>query len=169
MQRSRWLAGLVSSVGMLAATAAVAEPRPHPFDGIDTAPRYMLYVQHAFGGGAQASFAPRLGFSIDRELPVALDRMAMRSSVRLIDVQFSSATWNDVWLNGYKVAGEREYSLRYDGSYNSYGEGSWGNPWLWGGATLAALFGISCATDNWPCEESERRRPSQSGYQIPGT
>ena len=163
MQRSKWPLSLCVFV----TTAAVAEPPMHAFGGVDAAPRYMIYVQHAFGGKAQASFAPRFGFSLDRELPVAFERTSMRSSVRLIDVQLSSATWTDVWLNGYKIAGEREYSLGYDSG--SYGGESWGNPWLWGGAGLAALLGLSCVSDNWPCEDDDGSRPSSSGYQIPGT
>ena len=167
MQRSTRLSGCFLSLCAFATTAAAGEPPLRAFSGIDTAPRYMIYVQHAFGGKAHTEFAPRFGFSIERELPVSLERTAMRDSVRLIDVQLSSTTWSDVWLNGYKIAGEREYAIGYDGG--SYGEDSWGNPWLWGSAGLAALLGISCVTDNWPCEDSDRRRPSQSGYQIPGT
>lgn len=163
MQRSKWLL----SVCVFATTTAVAEAPMHAFSGVDTAPRYMIYVQHAFGGKAQTEFAPRFGFSVEREIPVAFERTSMRSSVRLIDLQWSSETWNDVWFNGYKIAGEREHSLSYEGG--SYGEDSWGNPWLWSTAGLAALIGISCVSDNWPCEESDRRRPSSSGYQIPGT
>lgn len=159
----RWLVSLC----MFVTTVAGAQTPLHAFSSVDTAPRYMIYVQRGFGGKAQASFAPRFGFSVDRELPVVLDRMPLRSSVRLIDLQLSSATWRDVWLNGYKIAGERENSLGY--GEDSYGEDSWGNPWLWGGAGLAALLGISCVTDNWPCEDDRDRRPSTSGYQIPGT
>ena len=167
MQRFRWLFGSALAVCAFVTTTAVAQPPVHAFSAVDTAPRYMIYVQHSFGGRSQRSFSPRLGFGVERELPVALDRMSMRSSVRLIDVQLSSESWREVWLNGYKIAGEREHSVGYDNG--SYGGDSWDNPWLWGGAGLAALLGLSCVTDNWPCEENERRRPSQSGYQIPGT
>ena len=48
----------------------------------------------------------------------------------------------------------------------SYGEGaSWDNPWLWFAAALGAALGISCATDNWPCEGSGY---DDNGYRVPG-
>ncbi|MGH8186023.1 MAG: hypothetical protein ACREUC_05635, partial [Steroidobacteraceae bacterium] len=63
---------------------------------------------------------------------------------------------------GLQLTGKGPSALGYE---DSYGEGgSWGNPWVLGLGGLAALLGISCATDNFPCDDSY---DSDDGYRPP--
>jgi hypothetical protein len=142
--------------------AGAEDSYARPFTAVDAEPRFMIYVQHSFGSSTR-SVSPRLGFSVDRALPISLDRARIQSSVRLLDLQFATTAIDNVWLNGIKLSGEPDYTHRYD----SYGGDSWDNPWLWFGLGGAALLGISCATENWPCEDDDDRGDSDSGYQIP--
>jgi hypothetical protein len=65
-------------------------------------------------------------------------------------------------LNGFRLTGETR-GLGFD----SYGGDSWDNPWLLVGLGLGAALGISCATDNWPCDDG--RYDGNNDYRVPGT
>src|SRR5687767_11894568 len=55
----------------LGSQALASEP-VRAFTAVDSEPRFMIYVQHAFGAAKNTDSGPRLGFSIDRHMPIAL-------------------------------------------------------------------------------------------------
>jgi hypothetical protein len=63
-------------------------------------------------------------------------------------------------LNGFKLNGEPQ-QLGFD----SYGGDSWSNPWFLLALGVGAAVGISCATDNWPCDDSSYN--GDQNYQVP--
>jgi hypothetical protein len=57
-----------------------------------------------------------------------------------------------------QLTGKTSYALGYEGE-----GGSWRSPWFWGGAGLAVALALSCATDNFPCDDDSY---NGSGYRT---
>ena len=140
---------------ILVASSAQADRADEPFGILDDSPRFMLYVHKEIGGARHRSTGPSFGFAVDRPIPLTLqrDQSALRaSSARIFDLRVAPFDDNAIFLQGLRLTGETPQGLGYSGSY---GEGaSWNNPWLWFAAALGAAIGISCLTDNWPCDDS---------------
>jgi hypothetical protein len=140
---------------ILVASSAQADSADEPFGILDDSPRFMLYVHKEIGGARHRSTGPSFGFAVDRTIPQTLqmDQSALRpSTARIFDVRVAPFDDNAIFLQGLRLTGETPQGLGYSGSY---GEGaSWNNPWLWFAAALGAAIGISCLTDNWPCDDS---------------
>jgi hypothetical protein len=85
-------------------------------------------------------------------LTLQMDQSALRpATARIFDVRVAPFDDGAIFLNGLRLTGEAQQGLGYGGSY---GEGaSWDNPWLWFAAALGGAIGISCLTDNWPCDD----------------
>lgn len=152
--------GLCATV--LIASAAPAEER---FGALDDSPSFMLYVQKQLGAPGHRSMGPSFGFAVDRPSPSAvhIDQSALRApSARIFDLRVAPFDHGAVMLNGFKLRGETR-RLGFD----SYGGDSWDNPWLWVALGLGAALGISCATDNWPCDDGSY--DGNGDYQVPGT
>jgi hypothetical protein len=152
---------------MLVASAAQAGS-DEPFGALDDSPRFMLYVHKEVGAVHHKSAGPSFGFAVDRPIPLTLhrDQSALRaSSARILDLRVAPFDGGAIMLNGLKLTGGTQQGLGYSGSY---GEGeSWDNPWLWFGLALVGAVGISCATDNWPCDDGGYG--GGDDYQVPGT
>lgn len=122
----------------------------------------MLYVQKQIG--AHHKSGPSFGFAVDRAVPSSLlmDQSALRApSARIFDLRVAPSDHGAITLNGLQLTGAAPQGFGYSGSY---GEGaSWDNPWLWFAAALGAALGISCATDNWPCDSGY----DGDGYRVP--
>lgn len=144
--------GLCATV--LVGSAARADRADEPFGALDDSPRFMLYVHKDIGAVRNRSAGPSFGFAVDRPIPLTLqmDQSALRAtSARIFDLRVAPFDDGAVMLNGLRLTGEAPQGLGYSGSY---GEGaSWNNPWLWFAAALGAALGISCLTDNWPCDD----------------
>ena len=138
---------------LLVAGAAHAERTDRQFGTLDDSPRFMLYVTKHIGAPRQQRMGPSFGFAVEREVPLRLQTASLSlrpASVKIFDLSFAPFDGGALFVNGMHPSGTAPRGLGYE----SYGEGdSWGNPWLWGGLGLAALLGISCATDNWPCDD----------------
>lgn len=150
---------------MLVASAAQAGRADEPFGALDDSPRFMLYVHKSLG--ARHKSGPSFGFAVDRAMPSSLlmDQSALRApSARIFDLRVAPFDHGAVTLNGLRLTGTAPQRFGYSGSY---GEGdSWNNPWLWVGLGLAGALGISCATDNWPCEGGGYG--GDDDYRVPG-
>lgn len=133
---------------LLIASAAQAAA---PFGALDDSPSFMLYVQKSVGAARHKSTGPSFGFAVER-VPNA----------RIFDLRVAPFDHGAITLNGFRLTGEPQ-GLGFD----SYGGDSWDNPWLWVGLGLGAALGISCATDNWPCDDDSY--DGSSDYQVPGT
>lgn len=139
---------------ILASGTAQADGGSPPFGMLDDSPRFMLYVQKQIGGTRHRSTGPSFGFAVDR---------SMATSTRIFDLRVAPFDDGAIMLNGLQVTGKGPQRLGYEGSY---GEGaSWNNPWLWFAAALGAAIGISCLTENWPCDDSYDGEPR---YTVPG-
>jgi hypothetical protein len=138
---------------ILVASSAQADRADEPFGVLDDSPRFMLYVHKEIGSARHKRTGPAFGFAVDRTVPMTLqmDQSALRpSTARIFDVRVAPFDHGAIFLNGLRLTGETPQGVGYSGSY---GEGaSWDNPWLWFAAALGAAIGISCLTDNWPCE-----------------
>jgi hypothetical protein len=139
---------------LLMAGAAHAERTDRQLGTLDDSPRFMLYVTKHIGATRRQSLGPSFGFAVEREMPLRLqtDPLSLRpASVKIFDMRFTAFDGGGaLFVNGMHLTGKVPQGLGFE----SYGEGeSWDNPWLWGGLGLAALLGISCATDNWPCDD----------------
>lgn len=138
---------------ILAAGTAQADGADRAFDAFDDSPRFMLYVHKELGGARHKSAAPSFGFAVDR---------SSIASSRVFDLRVAPFADNAIFLNGLQIAGQPQ-GFGYSGSY---GEGaSWDNPWLWFAAALGGALGISCLTDNWPCDDSY---DDDGDYRVPG-
>jgi len=139
---------------LLVAGTAHAERGNEAFQPLDDAPRFMLYVQKQIGTKPRKSKALSFGLSVERQTPLwsgAHAGSTRAPTVRLLDLRFAPYDDGTVFFNGLQLTGKGPYTLGYEGSF---GEGeSWSNPWVWGLGGLAALLGISCATDNFPCDD----------------
>jgi hypothetical protein len=151
---------------ILVAGTAQADGADRPFDALDDSPRFMLYVHKQLGSAPRQSKGPSFGFAVDRSTPLWSrgDSPAPASATaRIFDLRVAPFDDSAIFLNGLQLTGSAQQGLGYEGSY---GEGaSWNNPWLWFAAALGAAIGISCLTDNWPCEDSY---DGDSGYRVPG-
>jgi hypothetical protein len=152
--------GLCATI--LVASAAGAD---EPFGALDDSPRFMLYVQKQVGNARHKS-GPSFGFAVDRAMPSSLliDQSALRApSARIFDLRVAPFDHGAITFNGLQLTGTAPQGLGYSGSYE---EGaSWSNPWLLFGLALAGAVGISCATDNWPCDGGSY---DDDGYRVPG-
>jgi hypothetical protein len=140
---------------LLVAGTAQAERNDEFFQPLDDAPRFMLYVQKQLGTSPRKSKALSFGVSVERQTPMwsSVHAGSTRTpTVRLLDLRFAPYDDGAVYLNGLQLTGKGPYTLGYEGSYGE--EGSWGSPWLWGIGGVALLLGISCATENFPCDDS---------------
>jgi hypothetical protein len=145
--------GLCATV--LIASAAPAEER---FGALDDSPSFMLYVQKQVGEARHKGMGLSFGFAVDRP-----NSSAQRApTARIFDLRVAPFDHGAIMLNGLQLTGEPQ-GLGFD----SYGGDSWDNPWLWVALGLGAALGISCATDNWPCDDSSYN--GNNGYQVPGT
>jgi hypothetical protein len=140
---------------MLVVGTAQADRADDPFGALDDSPRFMLYVHKDLGSARHKSTGPSFGFAVDRPIPLTLHRdpSALRASTaRVFDLRVAPFDDGAIMFNGLRLTGRTQQGLGYSGSYE---EGaSWDNPWLWFGAALVGAIGISCATDNWPCDDS---------------
>jgi hypothetical protein len=127
---------------ILAASAALpALATADDFSATDRSSRLMLYMRVSLGTNDQTYTLPRFGLSFDRSIPFASHTapLSMRPHVSLIDLQFNAPRSQMFRLGGAAMlSGDGERSL-------------WRNPWVWVGIG-AAVIGISCATDNFPCD-----------------
>jgi len=123
--------GLCATV--LMASAAHADER---FGVFDDSPRFMLYVQKQLGTPRHKSTGPSFGFAVDRA-----------SSARILDLRVAPFDHNAIMLNGLRLNGEPQ-GLGYAGP-------SWDGPLPWIALAFGAALGVSCATENWPCESSD--------------
>ena len=138
---------------LLVAGAAQADGAHRAFDVLDDSPRFMLYVHKEIGGASRKTAGPSFGFAVDR---------SSVATTRVFDLRVAPFADNAVFLNGLQITGQSQ-GFGYSGSY---GEGaSWDNPWLWFAAALGGAIGISCLTDNWPCDDSY---DDDSDYRVPG-
>jgi hypothetical protein len=152
---------------LFVAGTAQAERSDESFQPLDDAPRFMLYVQKQLGTSPRKRKALSFGVSVERQTPMwsSVHVGSTRApTVRLLDLRFAPYDHGAVYFNGLQLTGKGPYTLGYEGSYGE--EGSWGSPWLWGLGGLAALLGISCATDNFPCDDSYDS--DERGYRPPG-
>lgn len=126
---------------MLVAGAAQADDADRRFAALDDSPRFMLYVHKQIGDVRHKSSGPAFGFAVDR---------SSITTARVFDLRVAPFDDNAIFLNGLQLTGNTQQGLGYSGSY---GEGaSWDSRWLWFAAALGAALGVSCATDNWPCD-----------------
>jgi hypothetical protein len=154
--------GLCATV-LIASTAQAGVDEP--FGALDDSPRFMLYVQKQLGAVRHQSTGPSFGFAVDRPNPsaVQMGQSALRApSARIFDLRVAPFDHGAIMLNGFRLTGQTR-GLGFD----SYGGDSWDNPWLWVGLGLGAALGISCATDNWPCDDGGY--DGNNDYQVPGT
>ncbi|MGH8238119.1 MAG: hypothetical protein ACREXP_14010 [Steroidobacteraceae bacterium] len=152
---------------ILVAGAAQADREDEPFGGLDDSPRFMLYVHKELGAARHNSVGPSFGFAVDRPIPLTLqrDQLALRvPSARIFDLRVAPFDDGAIMLNGLKLTGGAPQGFGYSGSYGEGESWSWDNPWLWVGLALGGALGISCATDNWPCDSGGY---GGDGYQVP--
>ena len=138
---------------LLVANAVQADER---FGVLDDSPRFMLYVHKELGSARHKSTGPSFGFAVDR---------ASNARARIFDLRVAPFDHGAIMLNGFRLTGQMQ-GLGYSGSYGEGGD-SWGNPWLWAALGIGAAPGISCATDNWPCDDGSYG--GDDDYQVPGT
>lgn len=153
---------------MLVAGAAQADRADEPFGVLDDSPRFMLYVHKELGTVRHRSAGPSFGFAVDRPIPLTLqkDQSALRApSARIFDLRVAPFDGGAIMLNGLKLTGNAPTGLGYSGSYGEGESWSWSNPWLWFGLAVGGAIGISCATDNWPCDDGGY---GGDDYQVPG-
>jgi hypothetical protein len=111
------------------------------FASADRSSRFMLYMRASLGTSDRTFTMPRFGLSFDRNIPFASHTTpaGMRPHISLIDLQFNAPRSQTLKLGGAAMlSGDGERSV-------------WKSPWLWVGVG-AAVIGISCATDNFPCD-----------------
>ena len=165
MRVSNFYWGLCTT--MLVASAAQAGP-DEPFGGLDDSPRFMLYVHKEVGTVRHKSTGPSFGFAVDRPIPLTLqrDQSALRApSARIFDLRVAPFDHGAIMLNGFKLTGQAQQGFGYSGSYGEGESWSWSNPWLWFGLAVGGAIGISCATDNWPCDSGGY---GGDDYRVPG-
>jgi len=112
--------------------------------------RFMLYMRVPVSLSDRTFTAPRFGLSFERSVPYSASNphytlnsgplFGLRPHVSLIDLQFNAPRAQMLRLGGASM-------LSSDGE-----KSVWKSPWLWVGIGVAAL-GISCATDNFPCDD----------------
>ena len=138
---------------MLVAGAAQADRADQPFGVLDDAPRFMLYVHKEIGSARHKRTGPSFGFAVDRTLPMTLhtDQSALRSSTaRIFDFRVAPFDEGAIFLNGFRLTGGQPQGLGFE----SYGGPSWKNPWVLGALIIGGAAAVSCATDNFPCDDS---------------
>lgn len=148
---------LLASLG---ASLAAAEPAALTSD---ESPRFMLYFSQPLGAAPGRDSVLAFGLRLEKEVSGyassdLLEARSLRPAVALTDFRFTR---------------DGNYSLRSSGlvlwesdSSDSSGFGtadSWKSPLFWGALVVVGV-GISCATDNWPCEPSHH-----STLETPGT
>jgi hypothetical protein len=136
---------------MLVAGSAQADSADQPFGVLDDAPRFMLYVHKEIGSGRHKSAAPSFGFAVDRTIPQTLQRdySALRpSTARIFDFRVAPFDGGAITFNGLRLTGGPSQGLGFE----SYGGPSWGNPWVVFALVVGGAVGVSCATENWPCD-----------------
>lgn len=146
---------------ILVASSAQADRADEPFGVLDDSPRFMLYVHKEIGGARHKSMGPSFGFAVDRTIPQTLrmDQSALRpSTARIFDVRVAPFDDNAIFLNGLRLTGGASQGLGFD----SYGGPSWRNPWVITALVVGGALGVSCATDNFPCDSGG------SGYRVGG-
>jgi len=139
--------GLGAAILLASAAPAGAD---EPFSALDDSPQFMLYVQKPVGAARHKSTGPLFGFAVDR-------------SARIFDLRVAPFDHGAIMLNGFRLTGETR-GLGLD----SYGSDSWDNPWVWIALGLGGALGVSCATDNWPCDGGGYDG-SNNDYRVPGT
>ena len=114
------------------------------FASADRSSRFMLYMRVQLSTSNRPFTIPRFGLSFDRNVPFASHAapVSMRPRVSLIDLQFNAPPPQMLRLGGAAM-------LSNDGERSV-----WKSPWLWVGIG-AAVIGISCATDNFPCDDDD--------------
>ena len=117
----------------------------------------MLYVHKEIGGTRHKSTGPSFGFAVDRPIPLTLqkDQSALRASTaRIFDLRVAPFDDGAILFNGLRLTGGTPQGLGYSGSYGEGASWSWSNPWVWFAVAVGGAMGISCATENWPCDDS---------------
>ena len=150
---------------ILVAGSAQADRADEPSGMLDDAPRFMLYVHKEIGSKRHKSTGPSFGFAVDRPIPLTLhrDQSALRaSSARIFDLRVAPFDGGAVMFNGLRLTGGTAQGLGYSGSYEEDPSWSWSNPYLLFAVVIGGAVGISCATDNWPCDSGG------SGYRVGG-
>ncbi len=137
---------------ILAAGSAQADRADEPLGVLDDSPRFMLYVHKEIGRSRHKSTPPSFGFAVDRTIPMSLhkDQSALRpSTARIFDFRVAPFDDGAIFLNGFRLTAGPSQGLGFD----SYGGPSWGNPWVLGAIIIGGAAAVSCATENWPCDD----------------
>jgi len=143
---------------MLVYFAALAASLPtfagaYDFTGTDPSARFMLYMRVPLSLNDRKAAAPQFGLSFDRGIAYAANSetpMVSRPYVSIVDWQFNAPRSQALKLGGAAM-------LSSDGERSV-----WKSPWLWVGVGVAIL-GISCATDNFPCDDDSYGGGGSSG------
>ena len=169
MRFANFACGLCMAVAV--ASAAQADGADRPFGVLDDSPRFVLYVHKQVGAARHKRTGPAFGFAVDRSLPMWSrgDSPALLApTARIFDLRVAPFDDNAIFLNGLQLTGKVAGRLGYEGSYGegSFGEGtSWRNPWVLGALVIGGALGISCLTDNFPCDDSY---DGEERYTVPG-
>lgn len=156
---------------MLVASAAQADGADRPFGVLDDSPRFMLYIHKQVGTARHKSIGPSFGFAVDRSTSIwsyGDSSVVHAATARIFDLRVAPFDDNAIFLNGLQLTGNTARGLGYEGSYGegSFGEGtSWNSPWLWGAVIIGGALGISCLTDNFPCDDNYQ---ANDDYRVPG-
>ena len=130
-------------------------------EAFDT-PRVMFYAVKRFGAASNRATAPTFGLRFEQPVRGARQRWQMDVSdlnfAPMLDLSLRRGQGGVFSLYNIPVYG---YGTYYDSVYGGYGGDKKRQAMVVGGVVVAAMV-VSCASDNWPCEEDK------NGPESPG-
>lgn len=153
---------IIAAIVTVCFTSSIFASEWNALNALDRAPRAMIYFQQPLGTVPGKASELQFGLRLESN-PVALGGADLYApwrpapSLAFADFRFNAMGDTQVWTGG---------ALMYDSMEGVIGTGdSWSQWWWWVMLGLAGA-GISCLTDNWPCDDSYS---SSDGYTPPST
>lgn len=152
---------IIAALVVLCFTSSTLASDWNALNALDRAPRAMIYFQQPLGAAPGKASEPQFGLRLESNVAAfgSADFYAPTRpiSVAFADLRFNALGDHQLWTGG---------ALMYDSMDGVIGTADSWSAWWWWVMLGIAAGGISCLTDNWPCDDSYG---GSDGYTPPST
>lgn len=141
---------IIAAIVTLSFTSSILASEGYALNALDRAPRAMIYFHQPIGAAPGKDSELQFGLRLESS-PTQFGGADLFASTRpaspiaLTDIRFRRSGEYQFWTHG---------GLMYDSMEGVIGTGDSWSAWWWWVMLGIAAGGVSCLTDNWPCEDS---------------